>query len=576
MSGGHSTIKMKVVMSGWIRLKKDGKLLICCECEGRSRGGFCWFCASRAETSFANDPNLSSFDDSQNISDYSPQPQYETYLCELCENDSHYGYDCPPRFPLVYEQEPSYNQNYNKNYFPHNSPSFHCCDNCEGPNESFQCQSMNQNFFEPNPYYEPKSSSFDQFQPHQFFDVHQPSKEISIDELKIMMQSYYERMNQQQSLQNFKVVHRMSSISITSQISSVIAIAPILPTEEPKYSLSMRDEHLSTISETESDQVIKSSVENFVPIPSETELTYDNEITSNEDVLMIYSNSLFDDKEIIPTKIDPHYFNTESDLIESLLNQDTLIDSSPKFNYLLEEFSGELAHIDPIPSGIKEADLDLEEEIRLVESLLYDNSSPRMLEQLNAEITDTIVESFSPSPIPVEDSDSQMKEIDLFLVTDDFMPPDIENDNYDWEGDIHFLKELLSSDPLSLLEIKSSNFDHHNKPSFPRPPPEPPDVEICFDFEPDTGVLTAKVVKGISEHYVFMPNILPSLPTLNFDTLLPFSFKNEDKVFKPGILSYLLVSHRDKIIFDFSENPMMMYGGNILHLDVSFLHIYPP
>nr|GEW51715.1 hypothetical protein [Tanacetum cinerariifolium] len=26
-----------------------------------------------------------------------PQPQYESYLCDLCGNDSHYGYDCPPR-----------------------------------------------------------------------------------------------------------------------------------------------------------------------------------------------------------------------------------------------------------------------------------------------------------------------------------------------------------------------------------------------------------------------------------------------------------------------------------------------
>nr|GEV89483.1 hypothetical protein [Tanacetum cinerariifolium] len=524
---------------------------------------------------------------------------------------------------------------------------------------------MNQNFFEPNPCYEPKSSSFDQFQTQQFLDVHQPSKEISIDELKIMMQSYCERMNQQreqeallaaqreqelreqeqaaqekeeppqnfdfqlyrmhndvkdliksalnfkllsinlkfqrldkekqevkniveqptkrrtritESLQNFKVVHRMSSISNTSQISSVIAIAPVLPTEKPEYSLSMGDEQLSTISETESDEVIKSSVENFVPILSETEVTSDNEITSNEDVLMIYSNSLFDDEEILLTKIDPHYFNTESNIIESLLNQDTLIDSSPKFDYLLEEYSGKLAHIDPIPSGIKEADFDLEEEIRLVENLLYDNSSPRTLEELNVEITDTIVESFSPSPIPVEDSDSQMEEVDLFLATDDLMPPNIENDDYDSKEDIHFLEELLSSDPLSLPKIESSNFDHHNNPSFPRPPPEPPDVEICFNFEPHTGVLTAKVVKGISKHYVFMPNILPTFPTLcpNFDTLLPFSFKNEDKVFKPGILSYLLVSHREKIISDFFENPMMMYGGNILHLDVLFLHFNPP
>nr|GFA02849.1 hypothetical protein [Tanacetum cinerariifolium] len=299
----------------------------------------------------------------------------------------------------------------------------------------------------------------------------------------------------------------------------------------------------------------------------------DDESLSNEDVPMenfkIFSNPLFDDEEIISTKIDPHYFNAESYLLESLLNLDTLIDSSPKFDYLLE-----LAHIDPIPSGIKKADFDLEEEIHLVENLLFDNSSPRPSEELNAEIADMILESLSPSPIPVEDSDSQMEEIDLILDTDDLMPSDIKNDDYDSEGDIHFLEELLSNDTLPLLKNESSNFDHHDDPSFLRPPPEPPDVEILFD----TGVLAAKVVEDISEHHVLMPKVLPSQPTLCLilDPLLPFSSENEDKVFKPGILSYLFVSHRDKTISIFSKSLMMMYGGDIPHLDVSYLHFYPP
>ncbi|GKC63132.1 hypothetical protein Tco_1095730, partial [Tanacetum coccineum] len=332
-------------------------------------------------------------------------------------------------------------------------------------------------------------------------------------------------------------------------------------------------------------------------------------------------NSLFDDEEIISTKINPHYFNVESNLIESFLNQDTLIDSSPNFDYLLEEFSGELAHINPIPPGIEETDFDLEEEIRLVNNLSYDNSSLRPPEELNAEIADTILESLSPSLIPVEDSDSHMKEIDLFFATDDSMPSGIENDDYDSVGDILFLEELLSNDPLPLPEIESSNLDHFNDPSSPRPPPEPPNVEIYLNFEPDTGILMTKMVKGISEHNVLMPNTLPTLPTLDpdsdftpshnslrsgnkifdpgifievqserllsrdefsisfirdplslvFDTLLPFSSKNEDKVFNPGILTSHLLSHRDKIIFDFSKSPMMISGRDIPYLDVSFL-----
>ncbi|GKF92887.1 hypothetical protein Tco_0279606 [Tanacetum coccineum] len=115
-----------------------------------------------------------------------------------------------------------------------------------------------------------------------------------------------------------------------------------------------------------------------------------------------------------------------------------MIISSPKFDSLLEEFSGELAHIDLIPPGINEADFDPEEKIRLVERLLYDNSPPRPPEEFNSENSDAIIDSSSPSPISVKDSDSLMEEINLFLTSDDSMPPGIENDDYDSEGDILF------------------------------------------------------------------------------------------------------------------------------------------
>ncbi|GKD34975.1 hypothetical protein Tco_1250484 [Tanacetum coccineum] len=49
-----------------------------------------------------------------------------------------------------------------------------------------------------------------------------------------------------------------------------IAITPVLSTKEPVDSLIMEDEHLNTIPAMESDEVIKSYVENLVPIPSES------------------------------------------------------------------------------------------------------------------------------------------------------------------------------------------------------------------------------------------------------------------------------------------------------------------
>ncbi|GKB81944.1 hypothetical protein Tco_0948839, partial [Tanacetum coccineum] len=99
-----------------------------------------------------------------------------------------------------------------------------------------------------------------------------------------------------------------------------------------------------------------------------------------------------------------------------------------------------------ISTEINEADFDPEEEIRLVEKLLYDNSSPRPPKEFNSKNYDAVIKSFSPSPILVEGNDSLMKEIDIFLAPDDSIPPGIENDDYDSEGDI--LEELLNNDSL--------------------------------------------------------------------------------------------------------------------------------
>ncbi|GKG25787.1 hypothetical protein Tco_0398933, partial [Tanacetum coccineum] len=64
---------------------------------------------------------------------------------------------------------------------------------------------------------------------------------------------------------------------IISQIPPSIAITPILPTLEPEDSLIMGNEELNTIPEKESNEVIKSSVENLVPILSEFEDTSESD-----------------------------------------------------------------------------------------------------------------------------------------------------------------------------------------------------------------------------------------------------------------------------------------------------------
>nr|GFA48186.1 hypothetical protein [Tanacetum cinerariifolium] len=344
-------------------------------------------------------------------------------------------------------------------------------------------------------------------------------------------------------------------------------ITTVLPIEEPEYSLSMGYEHLSTILETEYDEVIESSAKNLLPILSEYEVTSDDESECDVPVkdesslfFMTFSNPLFDDNDDFTSSDD-----------ESLPDEDVSIEEFKVYSNPL--FDDEEINSDNIANE-EHIRREHAEYISLMKMLFTINPFPRPLENFQSH---TIIETLPTSPIPLEDSDSQREEIDIFTVTD-LLPPSIESDDYDSEGDIHVLQELLVDDSIYLSENKSFYFDHQDDSSFPRPPPEPPDVEIFF--EPNSGVLTTNVVKGISE-YVLMPNILPTLPTFDplypvYDTLLSFSSENEDKVFKPGILSYLFVSHRDKTISDFSKNPMMMYGGDIPLFDDQYLHFYPP
>ncbi|GJY26624.1 hypothetical protein Tco_0401350 [Tanacetum coccineum] len=310
-----------------------------------------------------------------------------------------------------------------------------------------------------------------------------------------------------------------------------IAITPILPTVEPDNSLSMGDEHLSTIPKTESDELIKSSDENLVPIPSESEdfsdiesecdvpdcddsqttnfSTFSNPLfddstssddeSSHEEVIheisfKTYSNPLFDlDEEIISSEFNPIHnedldstpkndrFDTESYLLESLLNRDTLMASSPKIDSLFDEFAGKLITIPP-----RIVNREHEEYISLLERLLYDNSSPRPPEDFHAN-PNTIIESLPTFSIPVEDSNNLREEIDIFPGPDDSIPPAIESDDYDSEGD---------DNSTSLLEFKSFHVDY-----------------------PDSGYSTIDVVEDIP---IDVPNILPTHPTLHMDPILMF------------------------------------------------------
>nr|GEU79511.1 hypothetical protein [Tanacetum cinerariifolium] len=277
------------------------------------------------------------------------------------------------------------------------------------------------NYFESNPCYDSNYSSFNQIEPPQY----SVNPSLNIKNEPDAHELFISKLIQQE-LQN-EYAQPFSAISITFD----------LPTVEPEDSLRMGDEHLDTIPKTKSDEFIKSSVENLVPSPSESKDLSESECDEPAcDDFTTFSNHLFD------------------------------IDS------LLDEFAGKLTLLKSILLGIDKNNCDPEEEIRLIEKLLYDNSSPRPLEEFISENSDAAIESFSPSPILVEDSDSFIEEIDLSFTLDDSMPLGIEEDDYDSERDMLIFEELLSNDSISTPKNESFHFDIS---SSSRPPAKPPD-----------------------------------------------------------------------------------------------------
>nr|GEU39087.1 pre-mRNA splicing Prp18-interacting factor [Tanacetum cinerariifolium] len=402
----------------------------CEQCGIDMLNGICPLC--HLSNSCAYDHNNNSFDCPPD-SYHPPHPTYETYSGDSCGNNSHFGYDCPPRFSLNYEPEPGYMQNYNSWKLP-------VCYDDDDDEESSK------------------------------------------------------------SLED----------NIISELPSYSAVTP----NEPVDSLSMGDEHLNTIPATKSDEFIKSCVENLVPNPSESEGEHecdvpasfttfsnilfnveydfdsgDDQSTFDEDFSKkIYLNPLFDE-EINPMKMDQHPLNAESDLIESMPNHDSSITISSKIDSLFDEFASELTLLKSIPPEFDETDCHPEKETRFAKRLLYDNSSPPPPEEIVSDNSNADIESFSPSPIPVEDSDSHMEEIDLLFTLDNPMLPGIEDDDYDSGRDIPILEELLDNYSLSLPANESYHFDI---PLPYRPPAKPPDG--------NTRTLNIKIMGDVSDY----------------------------------------------------------------------------
>nr|GEY37928.1 hypothetical protein [Tanacetum cinerariifolium] len=269
-----------------------------------------------------------------------------------------------------------------------------------------------------------------------------------------------------------------------------------------EHLLSMGYEHLSITPETESDEVTESNAENLLPIPSECEVALEDkrECVYDDDFEDVeYVEASLPDPEIVSVEEENVVQQEEEEVdFEDISQiQDVVLQFKTFCDHTEETRSGNTTHAnDSLPeydSFCFEIEPDQERLIYLVKNDIPDDSS----------------------------NDPILEEVDLFL-SDNLIPPGIENVADDPEGDIRFLEELIIDNSILSHELSDSNFE--DNPSMPRPPPKPPDTETDAGEE-ILVVMNDKDEDGYSS-FIFV--IFAKMFSLLFA-------EREDTIFDPGL-----------------------------------------
>ncbi|GJX35062.1 hypothetical protein Tco_0246619 [Tanacetum coccineum] len=544
---------------------------------------------TRDENSFTYDSKPNFVNDSPNI--FNPPPQPPMYSCEFCGNDARYGHWCTPQVPFIYP-EPCYNQDFN---FPQNFQNFQqqysCCENCGGPHETYQCQPMNEDYYhEQNSCYDYNSFGFDQFQPPQY-TVNHP-----------IFNSQNELLNSQNEFLNTNMSLSILVISLwTNDNHIVIWLVKLYKRRKKKSELRRAkrledvigrlhlyddDDTFDTIPATESDEFIKSSVENLVPIPSESEGIPDSvcdvPLCNNPTPLEAF-------KEHSETIIDSNNDSSSSD-DDSYENID-YVDASPPDAEIVSLEVVEIVIPEPLkrlstPSSCLTKSSSTSLNLFLEETNTFDNSLTESfcfdLEEISSGSTTTR-------------SDYSLPDYEAFYSDDDHIEEKSSGStttHADFSQYDSFIFEL-SINPFPPAD--RSDFYHEEFTDELTHIMSLPNLE-CFKFkiEPDPGDLTSidpGIRKNVSTTNVNVPLeddqsslfayvVWIFLAFLTYPVVPPYllSTGNEDTIFDPGISSYHScmpdVSHRNGTFMKFNvypnrlnESPIMILSSTCSPMD---------
>ncbi|GJW94871.1 hypothetical protein Tco_0174543 [Tanacetum coccineum] len=359
-----------------------------------------------------------------------------------------------------------------------------------------------------------------------------------------------------------------------------IAITPVLSTEEPVDSLIMEDEHLDTILATESDEVIKSSVENLVPIPSESEGIPDSvcdvplcnnptpleAFKEHSEIVIDFNDDSTSSDDDSPYGEDIEYVDASSpdyelvslEVVENVtpkdreIEDDILREKLSKINLLIAKIKAINSNPPPSPNFVTKSP-STSPNFFLEETNTFDNSLTESktfcfdLEENSSGSTTTL-------------SDYSLLDYEAFYFDDDHTEEKSSGStttHADFSQYDSFIFDLsIDSFPLA----DRSDFYHEEFADELAHIISSPEYD-CFHFksEPDPGELTSIVDSGIRKNVLSTINVnLPFeddqspllayvvwifLPFLTYPVTLPYllSCGNEDTIFDPGIFVYQFI-----------------------------------
>ncbi|GJY52284.1 hypothetical protein Tco_0443131 [Tanacetum coccineum] len=350
------------------------------------------------------------------------------------------------------------------------------------------------------------------------------------EKLHKALQAVCEKLNQQEQEVNESTIPLNE---ITSRIPPFIAITPVLPTMEPEDSLITGDENLSTILEKEPDEVIKSSVEDLVPIPSESEDTSRSDSECDLPFCgnsVIFSNPLFDSNDDFTFSDDESFpeedvlkenFKIYSNPLFKFDDEYISSDVNPLFNEVLEDIKSKDSYVskldepvfDLIPPGINGADFDPEGDILLLEKLLNDDIS-----------------------FPLPPKELHFEGLNIPLDSEEFL-----------DHDPRSLKDEPDNDDSKSM-VKVFNPEIHEKFFSP--------TYVRLPFEDRHYISFTYVIR------IFLPYF-----TYPVDSSLPLSSGSEDIIFDPGISAFYfsslepMASHRTGTFMCFNVYLNILHGS---------------